>query len=143
MSIIIMPQARPILFSPKMVKAIIDGKKTQTRRIKFKYQKGQSLYVRESFTRVDSKIVYRADVEDDSLFKWKPSIFMPKADARLFLKIEDVRIEKLKSISLEDVEAEGFESQSDYFGYWDGLNASNGYAVKTDPDVYVVDFSII
>lgn len=38
---------------------------------------------------------------------WKPSIHMPKAAARLFLRVKDVRMERLKDISIDDCKREG------------------------------------
>jgi len=64
----------------------------------------------------DSCYIYRADGEwqwcDDDGFSteksyWKPSIFMPKAACRIFLKITGVRAERLQSISGADAIAEG------------------------------------
>lgn len=38
---------------------------------------------------------------------WKPSIHMPKAAARIFLRVKDVRVERLQAMRLEDCLAEG------------------------------------
>lgn len=123
-------KATPILFQPDMVRAIQEGRKTQTRRIiknpskKIKYAKGDILWVREKFRKLyDCKTGnfhsydhYASMPEkfyttpEAKEWKWKPSIFMPKDACRIFLEITDVRVEKLNSISDEDAIREGVES---------------------------------
>lgn len=39
--------------------------------------------------------------------KWKPSIHMPKKAARLFLRVTNVRAERLQDITIEDILREG------------------------------------
>ena len=41
--------------------------------------------------------------------KWKPSIHMPKKVARLFLKVTDVRVERLQDITEKQAIREGCE----------------------------------
>lgn len=143
----------PILFSTEMVKAILEGIKTQTRRIvkpqsgiltdelarslnvrppkeqntpviKCHYGKiGDVLWVRETFMpvtsfceeRVESGYAYKAtDVDWGEYAKWKPSIFMPKEAARIWLRITNICVERLQDISEEDAIAEGVERCSHY-----------------------------
>lgn len=146
---------KPILFSTPMVQAILDGRKTQTRRecklknkisptfglcfssdnsyfeffngtkfiegLKPKYQIGDILYVKETwsltrgFFEGDEKVLYKADFtdEDAKAFHWKPSLFMPQAYARIFLKVTNVRVERLQDISEEDAIAEGIKRIGD------------------------------
>lgn len=40
---------------------------------------------------------------------WHPSIHMPKDAARIFLRVKDVRVERLQEITLDDVHAEGVD----------------------------------
>lgn len=82
------------------------------------YKVGDIIYVRETFsewldydTRSLSRVTYKASDEDCS-GKWKPSIYMPKEYARLFLRVKDVRIERLNEISEEDAKAEGIDIKS-------------------------------
>ena len=134
---------KPILFSGAMVRAILEGRKTQTRRVVKKLSSewlapgmftpefvanpdnnlcpygnpGDTLWVRETFQYVDfagedNGYVYRAtdpDWETMEGWRWKPSIFMPYKACRIFLKIEDVRIERLQDITEQDAIQEGVE----------------------------------
>ena len=113
---------RPILFSAPMVRAILSGAKTQTRRI-IKPQPidsaddpigaytvdggrswrcphgrpGDRLWVREAF------------IHEPADYCWKPSIHMPRWASRITLEITDVRVERLQDISEADAVAEGCE----------------------------------
>jgi len=122
---------KPILFSTEMVRATLDGRKTQTRRV-IKPQPGEhpdddgyvtsilnrcpydvenTLWVRETWAIEDTYIIYRADLDNWSHLKnvkWRPSIHMPREAARLFLLVKDVRVERLQDITEEDARAEGF-----------------------------------
>lgn len=52
-----------------------------------------------------------------------PGIHMPKEAARIFLKITDIKIERLQNISEEDANAEGAEERSHRcggFGFYEG-----------------------
>lgn len=39
--------------------------------------------------------------------KWHPSIHMPREAARIFLRVKDVRVERLRAITVGDVSEEG------------------------------------
>lgn len=73
-----------------------------------KYRVGDVLWVRETFQIVPSNMIfYKADPENKAAGNWKPSIFMPKEAARIFLKVKEVRVEKVQDISESDAIEEG------------------------------------
>lgn len=141
---------KPILFNTEMVRAILEGRKTCTRRIikaekvdnvlssparksnpdipdaqfikclvDMKYEPGDILYVRETWGEgyEEGTYIYRADdkLADLQTFKeaskiiYHPSIHMPKEAARIWLKVTDVRVERLQYITSEQIYREGVE----------------------------------
>lgn len=178
-------KTKPILFNTEMVRAILDGRKTVTRRVlkpqpekahnimdydndahtvdfhcgnctpngtfidwtktvKAPYWYGDILYVKETwksfcgmlYGRENGTYIplddfegyqYKADEQcictkginpfcdgfDDQKRdisfddKWHPSIHMPKEAARIFLRVTDVRVERLQDITPEQIDAEG------------------------------------
>lgn len=178
---------KPILFNTEMVRAILDGIKTCTRRVvRYKYsntemkikkdkygarlieiqkdensdgstyqkllpfvekeapyQPGDILYVRETFAwcpcwdcgldttpdgcknpviydfkkKEHGCYMYRASCEDNeypSDDTWHPSIHMPKEAARIWLKVTDVRVERIQEITEAGAKAEGMPDDLDY-----------------------------
>jgi hypothetical protein len=101
------------------------------------YKIGEVIYVRETFCKLweldeneqiiegTEKYYYAADGYNPTPFncfpdadgfhgdrdcpKWHPSIHMPKEAARIFLKITDVRVERLQDITEEQTQKEGCE----------------------------------
>lgn len=122
---------RPILFGAPMVRAILAGTKTQTRRIqhvrvdaegvhpKVIARVGDTLWVRETWRADDfapndvSRTIYAADfdaahiAEARRVVRWRPSIFMPRNRSRIALAVESVRVERLHAITTDDILAEG------------------------------------
>jgi len=119
---------RPILFNGDMIRAILDGSKTQTRRIVKPKDgwlcpyglPGDRLWARETWAaqhlfdghkpREISKgsvIHYRSTEPGPSGLLWRPSIFMPRWASRIDLEIINVRLEKVKDIAEEDARDEG------------------------------------
>lgn len=184
---------KPILFSTPMVQAIMDGRKTMTRRVVKpqpaimanskpldgysdsmikaagdfptpKYKPSDVLWVRETWTMlIDSKgdieCFYRADMENPTGYyktTWRSPISMPREVARLFLRVTDVRVERVQDISTSDCEREGIASDIDRFNglmtphhdwivgefarLWDTINAKRGYGWDSNPFVWVISF---
>ena len=148
---------KPILFNTEMVRAILDGKKTCTRRIvkgaipddamwgytmftpkgcvscrgvyadeygekffRLPYRQGDILYVREtwckgSWMNEKERYYYKAD-DNDFHCVWHPSIHMPKEAARIWLRVTDVRAERLQECGegwCIDIEKEGIATPQD------------------------------
>jgi len=137
---------RPIIFSAPMVRAILECRKVQTRRVmkpqpknivlkESRYQVGARLWVKETWQTTDEAIseepgvVYRAtdpDWESMEGWKWRPSIFMPRWASRLTLEITDVRVQRIQDISGQDCYFEGcvpdweeFEDATCYQEEWE------------------------
>jgi hypothetical protein len=148
-----MPKYVGFLFKAEMIRAILAGTKTETRRVagldevnflpddwsilkqgidhrgRFyvhfvnksggqttcyaKAAPGDVIYAKETFGLIPDDggtVVYRAtdpDWEGTENWKWKPSIFMPRALSRISLTVKSVRVERLHDITEEGAEAEG------------------------------------
>ena len=192
---------KPILFNIEMVRAILDGKKTCTRRIvkgvipddamwgytmftpkgcvscrgvyadeygekffRLPYQQGDILYVRETWghpisLNSDKQYVFRADKIAEIGFKndshiWHPSIHMPKEAARIWLKVTDIRVERLQDIDGKGCVKEGIEEEplkyvgeefvkGMYHDLWDSTIKKSDidrYGWDANPWVWVIDF---
>lgn len=75
-------------------------------------ESGDILYVRETWKKAPNGYYYyeswqRNDIAD--ITKWKPSIHMPKEAARIWLKVTDVRVERLQEITDEQAKREGIQ----------------------------------
>lgn len=184
------PTEKPILFSTMMVRAIIEGRKTQTRRVfkpktlKYRdyliaygvtssfvqmyltrrygpYKKGQILWVRETWRNTgreghEPEYCYRANMQEQhdnsyDVAKWKPSIFMPKKAARLFLRVKKVCMAQIQDISSDDIIAEGIRDippneyrdqilRKSFSELWDLINKKRGYGWDVNPWVWVIKF---
>lgn len=150
-----MSRILPILFNTNMVRAILDGSKTVTRRVikspyyvqgdendkntlisvrtaprgselykqigempypDFPYNITDILYVRETWNwnplheygTEENKYIYKAGYDGHAgEVGWCPSIHMPKEAARIWLKVMDVRVERLQDITIAEIIKEG------------------------------------
>lgn len=140
---------KPILFNIEMVRAILDGRKSCTRRLvkhdvesvlnspyhkvhpevedkqiisklcNPPYHTDDILYVRETWSEAyeEGTYIYRADdkladlptFKESSKLIYRPSIRMPKEAARIWLKVTNVRVERLQQITEVGIRKEGIE----------------------------------
>ena len=105
-------KSRGIIFSSEMVKALLAGRKTVTRRLDrswLKYKKGDEIWVRETWNgNREVGICYKATEPLMDGCPWRPSIFMPRWASRLsFVLTEDARLEKLQDITEDEAIMEG------------------------------------
>lgn len=123
-----------LLFKPDMIKQILLGNKTQTRRIikpqPFEFidfendtqikkfcplgKAGDLIYVKEAFQETNSGGFIYKFPEGREMFSdiisWKSPVFMPKAAARIWLEVVDIKVERLQDIIEEDAIKEGVKS---------------------------------
>ena len=195
---------KPILFNTEMVRAILDGRKTCTRRVikpqpqsrlcytyagshkgcigkwtypnrgahefwgeEYKlpenikdeelskqwnppYHTDDILYARETWKKAPNGYFYYEDWQRNDIAdvtKWKPSIYMPKDAARIWLKVTDVRVERLQDMTDDDAEAEGcFDYTSTALGFFDVWDSTikksdlDRYGWNANPWVWVIKF---
>lgn len=91
--------------------------------------------------------MYRATDEIYGDARWHPSIHMPKEAARIWLKVTDVRVERLQDMTDDDAEAEGcFDYTSTALGFpdvWDSTIKKSDldrYGWDASPWVWVIEF---
>ena len=75
-------------------------------------ESGDILYVRETWKKAPNGYYYYEDWQRNDIAdvtKWKPSIHMPKEAARIWLKVTDVRVERLQEITDEQAKREGIQ----------------------------------
>jgi hypothetical protein len=71
---------------------------------------------------------------------WRPSIYLPRIAARLFLKVTDVKIERLHELDDTEARKEGFKDREMFIKYWNKLNARRFYSWDINPWVYRIEF---
>lgn len=185
---------KPILFNTDMVRAILNNRKTVTRRVvkpqpsmpyshevdgewfwtskdsdddmmdwwpsyetglRPPYRPGDILYVRETWSPVyvrPKRYLYKADADAGKgegaglPIKWRPSIHMPREAARLFLRVMDVKVERLQDMQPYDIAFEGFRRQRNFIALWDSTIKPEDralYGWEANPWVWVIEFERI
>lgn len=176
-----------ILFNTEMVKAILEGRKTVTRRVIKRdlllccdfdtdgticgcrdkdgdwyeiedfapYEIDDTLYVRETWRYYKDGYMYKASCNENWDGLWKPSIHMPKEAARIWLKVTNVRVERLQDITPKQAGEEGVTWETDNSGLyrrmrfkqlWDSTIKKQDldkYGWDANPFVWVFEFKRI
>jgi hypothetical protein len=136
---------KPIIMTADSIKAILEGRKTQTRRVvkgnalkmlttatpdvvardMAPWNIGDRLWVKEAWaeahnwtTDADAETpLYRVcdDKEPIKQVKWNSPMFMPRWASRITLEVTGVRFEHLRDITEEDAMKEGIISDEEYW----------------------------
>lgn len=121
------------------------------------YRKSDILYVRETWRKhspgFNNLFIYKADYEEKSMYvKWCPSIHMPKEAARIWLKVTDVRVERLQDMNKMDAVKEGIDTRccvnlahalTKFKKLWDSTIKKSDLALygwDANPWVWVIEF---
>lgn len=161
----------PLLFSAPMIRAILEDRKTVTRRMSKRpdhymgWKKGDRIWVREAFSIQPCNRCVRYKADDNILHVqecWKPSIHMPRWASRIALELTaDVRQELLQDMSENQANREGVDkefrvsiAQIGYKDYsipnsykggfvniWNNLHADHPW--ESNPIVSVIEFKRI
>lgn len=107
-------------------------------------EQGDILYVRETWKKAPNGYYYYEDWQRNDIAdvtKWKPSIHMPKEAARIWLKVTDVRVERLQEITIDGIRNEGISSMAVHavdmeIALKEWKNLWNSTIKKTDLDSY-------
>lgn len=106
-------------------------------------------------TQYHSRTQYDAFVHKWADDRWHPSIHMPREAARIFLRVTDVRVERLQDITEKDMQQEGvitrpllndfekFISQKSFALLWDSTIKPADRALydwEANPWVWVIEF---
>ena len=130
------------------------------------YEVGDILYVRETWHKYTKRVGngeschlaefygYKASIanSEDANEPWKPSIHMSKEAARIWLKVTDVRVERLQDITEIQAQAEGCNSglltgpcnaRGQFENLWNRTIKKSDidtYGWKANPWVWVIEF---
>ena len=144
------------MFTPLMVRALIEGLKSQTRRSAIgktgkptlwtRVTVGDRLWVRESHRIDGTNVIYRRD-GDRRTGRWRPGLHMPRWASRMTLVVQAVRQEAVSRISDADARAEGMAvrgpgpARSLFKDQWLEMHGLEAWA--DDLPIIVLAFSVV
>jgi hypothetical protein len=160
---------RPISSTAAMTRAILDGRKTQTRRLIRENDgsicplgaAGDRLWVREPWgyaaqfhdtnAEPTGKVIYAADGRAPSVRRaWRRPSFMPRSCSRILLEIVNSEAQPLQQIKSTDAQAEGFiedqlftDARQWFAALWDKIYAEQGFAWNTNPRIWAITFRVL
>lgn len=136
-----------ITFKPEMVRAIREGRKTQTRRTSWKRWEGvpvgHILLVGETWKRHAGDYYFKAD-EPELMAPpglWHPGFTLKRDHCRYRLRVTGFRTEKVTDITEADAVAEGVASVEAFRDLWGEINGSISWL--ENPTVGVLSFEWI
>jgi hypothetical protein len=132
-----------IAFGVTDVRQILNGTKTMTRRIlpcTDGWALGASLYVQEPWRFDGARVRYLASEEPTAAMGviWHSPREMERRDARLLLRVTEVREEFLQDLSHTDLEAEGYADKGRFIYVW---NTHHRTIWQENPRVRVLRFT--
>ena len=131
------------------------------------YHADDILYVRETWGegyeegtyiyKADDKLANLPEFKESSKLIYHPSIHMPKEAARVFLKVTNVRVERLQDITADGIRSEGLSSMCVHSGdmeiahkefaiLWNSTIKKSDldrYGWDANPWVWVIEFEVI
>lgn len=106
-----------------------------------------------SYLRALSRWWYRADANDEKDMRelngfWRPSIHMPREAARIWLKVKEVKVQRLQEMTSFDAYKEGFRNGDNgdmmqFMRTWESTirpENQKRYGWQADPWVWVIEF---
>jgi len=128
--------------------------------VKPPYKVDDVLYIKETFALVNGgQYIFKADDNEkkyesvDLNIKWISAVHLTEIESRIFLKVTNVRVEKIQDISMQDVLKEGvsmqgnpdrhlLDTKSDWVENWNST-AKDRYKWEDNPYVFVYEFERI
>lgn len=132
------------------------------------YQAGDIIFVKETWLKADDGYHYKADIpvpsESEDLriaygYKYKPALYMSKEAARIFLKIKNIKAQRLCDIKEDEIKSEAISYDEEIYNMpcnienagetylkgcfmrkWNSKYEKKGYGWNENPWVWRIEF---
>ena len=144
---------RPISFNDEMIRALLTGRKNQTRRLARGEKQcpfgapGDLLWVRERWAHDRSKDYLYAVDSSRKGTRFHAPFTMPRAACRALLRVTAVELQRVQSITPRDARDEGYDESATtlsarrwFAALWDRIYSEEGTRWIDNPVVWVVRF---